>query len=105
MSQALRQLRHLVRDENNPEKGFVPFFDDETMLDFLAMNEQNVYAAAADVLRAWAIDITVVNKKIELTNAMIDGPAMSKILLMSAESMEMRARDRTLGKPPQVGVL
>lgn len=105
MSQELRQLRHLVRDENDPKNGFIPFFSDEIMLDFLAMNDQNVYAAAADVLRAWAVDITVVNKKIELTNAMIDGPAMSKILLMSAESMEMRGRDRTLGKPPQVGIL
>ena len=101
MSSALEQIRHLIRDDKDTK----PAFKDETLLDFLLLNDQNIYAAAADALRAWAVDITLVLRKVEMTNYNIDAPSMAKILLMAAESMEARARDRTIGKPPQVGIL
>ena len=75
----------LRKDPGDPSLPAEYYFSDSSLGAFLAINAGNLKLAAADVLMAFAINESMVSKKIRKENLQTDGPAVSNAMRLLAQ--------------------
>lgn len=75
----------LRKDPGDPSLPAAYYYSDADLEGFLAINGANLKLAAADVLMAFAVNESMVSKKIRKENLQTDGPAVSNAMRLLAQ--------------------